>query len=79
MIMEKFKQACEIMEKINEAIDLSDLLDNYKTTGFSLKLCTQKDNNVVNHVDTIPDELWLKLKETCQNYIKEQQAKFENL
>lgn len=79
MTTEKFEQACEIMKKKNEATDLSDLLDNYKTTGFSLKLCTQKDNIVRKKVDTIPDELWFKLQKTCEEYIKEQQTKFENL
>lgn len=79
MTTEKFEHACEIMKKMNEAINLQDLLGNYKTTGFSLKLCTKKDNNVINQVDTIPDELWLKLQETCQEYIKEQQAKFKKL
>ena len=79
MTTEKFEQACEIIKKINEAKDLQDLWSNYKTTGFSLKLCTQKDNIVRKKVDTIPDELWFKLQKTCEEYIKEQQNEFKNL
>lgn len=79
MTTEKFEQACEIKKNIDEAMDLKNLLGNFKITGFSLKLCTKKDNIMKNHVDTLPAELWVRLQQTCQRYIEEQQEIFKNL
>lgn len=80
MTTEKFEQACEIKQNIDNAYYLKFLLLNYNPKTYDLEIRSKKDNSKIsNTVKDMPIELLDKLKQACKEYIAEQQELFEKI
>jgi hypothetical protein len=80
MTIEKFDQACEIKQNIDNAYYLKFLLLNYNPKNYILETRSKKDNTKIsNTVNDMPEELLAKLKQACKDYIAEQQELFEKI
>lgn len=80
MTTEKFEQACEIKQNIDDAVNVEDLFENFKTLHCTLEIRLKRDNSTAfNKVDTIPTDLLNAIIQDCQEYIENQQNEFKNL
>ena len=80
MIMEKFEQACEIKQNIDNAVDVEDLFKNFKALSCTLEIRLKDDSSIVyNKVGTIPTDLLNTIIQDCREYIENQQNEFKNL
>lgn len=80
MTAEKFEQACEIKQNIDEAVDVEGLFRNFKVLHCTLEIRLKRDDSkAFNKVDTIPTDLLNTIIQDCREYIEKQQNEFKNL
>lgn len=79
MTTEKFEQACEVKQNIDEAMDVVTLLGSFEVLKSTLEIRLKSNNTLYYKVDTIPADLLNTLIQDCREYIEKQQNKFKNL
>ena len=80
MTTEKFEQACEIKQNIDNAVEVEGLFKNFKTLHCTLEIRLKRDNSkAFNKIDTVPTDLLNKIIQDCREYIENQQNEFKNL
>lgn len=79
MTTEKFEQAREIKQNIDEAKDVVVLLGGFEVLKSTLEIRLNSNNALYYKVDTMPADLLNTLIKDCRKYIENQQNKFKNL
>ena len=80
MTTEKFEQACEIKQNIDNAVEVESLFKNFKTLHCTLEIRLKRDNSkALSKVDTMPTDLLNTIIQGCREYIENQQNEFKNL
>lgn len=79
MTTEKFEQAREIKQNIDEAMDVVTLLGSFEVLKSTLEIRLKSNNTLYYKVDTIPADLLNTLIQDCREYIEKQQNEFKNL
>ena len=79
MTTEKFEQAREIKQNIDEAMDVVTLLGSFEVLKSTLEIRLKSNNALYYKVDTIPADLLNTIIQDCREYIENQQSEFKNL
>lgn len=79
MTTEKFEQAREIKQNIDEAMDVVTLLGSFEVLKSTLEIRLKSNNALYYKVDTIPADLLNTIIQDCREYIENQQNEFKNL
>lgn len=79
MTTEKFEQACEIKQNIDNAMDVENLFKNFRVLPCTLETRLKSNNTLYYKVDTIPADLLNTIIQDCREYIENQQNEFKNL
>lgn len=79
MTAEKFEQACEIKQNIDEAMDVVTLLGSFEVLKSTLEVRLKSNNALYYKVDTIPEDLLNTIIKDCREYIKKQRNELKNL